>query len=196
MELYEKYKTLFGGYHLNNPLRIAHFMGQAEAESGLKSVRESCYYKTVKHLRKTFHSPFKGKSDAFVSQYLRNTERCANYVYANREGNGNEASGDGFRFRGGGIFQNTFRNMFLKLSKDTRIDFIGNPDLITVEANAVIAALEYWKNNNLNKYADLDDLDAISDIINRGHRTERVGDANGYEHRKASVDQWKKILKK
>jgi putative chitinase len=196
MELYEKYKTLFGGYHLNNPLRIAHFMGQAEAESGLKSVRESCYYKTVEHLRKTFHSPFKGKSDAFVSQYLRNTERCANYVYANREGNGNEASGDGFRFRGGGIFQNTFRNMFLKLSKDTRIDFIGNPDLITVEANAVIAALEYWKNNNLNKYADLDDLDAISDIINRGHRTERVGDANGYEHRKASVDQWKKILKK
>jgi predicted chitinase len=75
-----------------------------------------------------------------------------------------ENSGDGFR--GGGIFQNTFRNSYLKLSKDTRIDFIGNPDLITVEANAVIAALEYWKNNNLNKYADLDDLDAISDIIN------------------------------
>jgi predicted chitinase len=73
----------------------------------------------------------------------------------------------------GGIFQNTFRNSYLKLSKDTRIDFIGNPDLITVEANAVIAALEYWKNNNLNKYADLDDLDAISDIINRGHRTEK-----------------------
>jgi putative chitinase len=83
-------------------------------------------------------------------------------VYSNREGNGN--GGDGFRFRGGGIFQNTFRNSYL-LSKDTRIDFIGNPDLITVEANAVIAALEYWKNNNLNKYADLDDLDAISDII-------------------------------
>jgi putative chitinase len=196
MELYEKYKTLFGCYHLNTDLRIAHFMGQAEAESGLKSVRESCYYKTVEHLRKTFYSPFKGKSDSFISQYLRNTEKCANYVYSNREGNGNEASGDGFRFRGGGIFQNTFRNGYLKLSKDTRIDFIGNPDLITVEANAVIAALEYWKNNNLNKYADLDDLDAISDIINRGHRTEKVGDANGYEHRKSSVDQWKKILKK
>jgi predicted chitinase len=56
----------------------------------------------------------------------------------------------------------------------------------------VIAALEYWKNNNLNKYADLDDLDAISDIINRGHRTEKSRDANGYEHRKSSVDQWKK----
>jgi putative chitinase len=89
------------------------------------------------------YSPFKGKSDSFISQ---NPDRkCANYVYSNREGNGNEASGDGFRFRGGGIFQNTFRNSYLKLSKDTRIDFIGNPDLITVEANAVIAALEYWK---------------------------------------------------
>lgn len=171
-------------------------MGQAEAESGLKSVRESCYYKTIESLRKTFNSPFKGKPDSFVSKYLRNTEKCANYVYANREGNGNEASGDGFRFRGGGIFQNTFRNGYLKLSKDTRIDFIGNPDLITVEANAVIAALEYWKNNNLNKYADLDDLDSISDIINRGHRTEKVGDANGYEHREKCVNEWKELIKK
>jgi predicted chitinase len=70
-------------------------------------------------------------------------------------------------------FFKTSNAYYLKLSRDTRIDFIGNPDLITVEANAVIAALEYWKNNNLNKYADLDDLDAISDIINRGHRTEK-----------------------
>jgi putative chitinase len=195
MRLDQKYKSLFNGYHVNTPLRIAHFMGQAEAESGLRSVRESCYYKTIDSLRKTFYSPFKGKSDAFVSQYLKNTEKCANYVYANRNGNGNEASGDGFTYRGGGIFQNTFRNNYLKLSKDTRIDFIGNPDLITVEANAVIAALEYWKNNNLNKYADLDDLDSISDIINIGRRTQKVGDANGYKHRKECVDEWKKTIK-
>jgi putative chitinase len=194
MELYEKYKTLFGTYYLNTPLRIAHFMGQAQAESGLKSVRESCYYKTIKGLRATFKSPFKGKTDAFVSLYLKDSEKCANYVYANREGNGNEASGDGFKFRGGGIFQNTFKNMYLKLTKDTRIDFIGNPDIITQEANAVIAALEYWKNNKLNNLADKDDLDGISDIINIGRKTIKIGDANGYEHRSKYVKEWKSKL--
>jgi putative chitinase len=98
-------------------------------------------------LRKTFYSPFKA-SLTLLFLIFHETRRSA-LITSNREGNETN-SGDGFRFRGGGIFQNTFRNSYLKLSKDTRIDFIGNPDLITVEANAVIAALEYWK-NNLNK---------------------------------------------
>jgi putative chitinase len=90
-------------------------------------------------------------------------------VYANRNGNGNEASGDGFTYRGG-IFQNTFRNNYLKLSKDIRIDFIGNPDLLQ-KANAVIAALEYWKTTILINML-IYDLD-ISDIINIGRRTQK-----------------------
>jgi len=194
--LYEKYKTLFNSYDVNEPLRIAYFMGTREAENGAgKAVRESCYYKTIDSLRKTFKSPFKGKTDAFVSQYLRNSEKCANYVYANREGNGNEASGDGFKYRGGGDFQTTFYNGYLRLERTTRIPFTINPDLILEEANSLISALEYWENNDLNQYADADNLDAISDIVNIGHKTKTVGDANGYEHRKKCVDKWKQILK-
>lgn len=193
--LHEKYKTLFTKYEVTTPIRIAYFMGTVEAENGLgKPIRESCYYKTIDSLRRTFKSPFKGKTDAFVSQYLKNTEKCANYVYANRGGNGNEASGDGFRFRGGGAFQTTFRNGYTKLAKDTGIPFDKNPDLILEEANSLISALEYWKNNKLNQYADADNLDAIADIVNIGSRTVKVGDANGYAHRKECVDKWKKTL--
>jgi putative chitinase len=195
MELYEKYKTLFNAYHINTDLRIAHFMAQAQAESNLKSVRESCYYSKIIGLRNTFRSPFKGKSDSFVSQYLKNSEKCANYVYANRGGNGNEASGDGYKFRGGGMFQVTFRDGYLKLSKDTRIDFLSNPDLILEEANGLISALNYWSKNNLNKYADLDNLDAISDLINLGRLTSTNGDSNGFIHRKEALAKWKSILK-
>jgi putative chitinase len=170
-------------------------MGQTQAETNFKAVRESCYYTSIEGLRKTFYTPFNGKTDAFVSKYLRNTEKCANYVYANRGGNGNEASGDGFKFRGGGMFQTTFRNGYLKLTKDTRIDFLCNPDLILEEANAVVSALEYWKNTNLNKFADLNDIDAVSDLINKGRLTEAEGDTNGYAHRKLYTEQWITKLK-
>lgn len=195
MKLYEKYKTLFKKYQINTPLRKVHFMATREAENGLgKPVRESCYYKTIDSLRETFKSPFRGKSDAFVSQYLKNTEKCANYVYANREGNGNEESGDGHKYRGGGDFQTTFYNGYLRLAKSTGIPFDENPDLILEEANSLISALEYWRSNNLNKYADEDNLDAIADIVNIGRRTIKIGDANGYKHRKKCVDKWKKII--
>jgi putative chitinase len=67
-------------------------MGQAQAESGLKSVRESCYYKRLKDLELLFIVRLKARQ-MLLSQYLKNSEKCANYVYANREGNGNEARG-------------------------------------------------------------------------------------------------------
>jgi putative chitinase len=98
--------------------------------------------------------------------FLHNPLHCANYVYANRGGNGDQASGDGFKFRGGGFLQNTFRNGYEFLKVKTGIDFVSNPDLILVEANAMICAILFWNENDLNKYADLDDLDAVSDAIN------------------------------
>lgn len=195
MELLEKYKSLFDEAEVNTPLRKQHFITQIDAESKLVSKRESLYYKTIAGLRNAFKTPFKGKTDAFVSQYLKNTEKCANYVYANREGNGNEKSGDGHKYRGGGFLQNTFKNGYKKLTEDTGIDFLGNPNLIIIEENAIIAALNYWTENNLNELADQDNLDSISDIINIGHKTRAVGDANGYIHRKECLKKWKAIIK-
>ena len=103
MKLNEKYKTLLDKYGVNTPIRIAHFMAQIEHESGLAPKRESLYFTSIDGLRKTFYSPFKNKTDSFVKSFLRNSEHCANYVYANRGGNGDQSSGDGFKYRGGGL---------------------------------------------------------------------------------------------
>lgn len=194
MKLNDKYKTLFNQYEVNTPLRIAHIMAQLEHESGLVPKRESLYFKSVDGLRNNFYTPFKNKTDSFVKSFLRNSEHCANYVYANRGGNGDQASGDGFRYRGGGFIQNTFRDGYAWLQAKTGIPFLSNPDLILEEPNAVLCALIFWKENGLNKYADLDDLDAVSDKINIGRLTDKEGDSNGYAHRKECLNKWKTIL--
>lgn len=170
-------------------------MAQIEAESGLIPKRESLYFKTVQGLRSTFKTPFLGKSDDFVSKYLKDSVKCANYVYANRGGNGPEASGDGFKYRGGGLLQNTFKNGYQRLKDKTGFDFVADPNIILDEEKALICALLFWRDNGLNKYADADDLDAVSDQINIGRQTEKEGDSNGYAHRKEALKKWKTTLK-
>lgn len=189
------YKTVLDAWGINTPLRLSHFFSQYYAECKLVPKRESLYYTSIKSLRKTFKTPFKGKSDAFVSQYLRNTEKCANYVYANRGGNGDEKSGDGFKYRGAGGFQHTGFNQFYQMSIDLGIDFLESPHLLELDYYAILGACWYWKKNKLNKFADKDNLDAISDIINIGRLTDKVGDANGYEHRKEALKTFKKHFK-
>jgi len=90
---------------------------------------------------------------ATAQTYERKPEMIANRVYANRMGNGNEQSGDGWKYRGRGFLQITGRENYLLLSKDTRIDFLNNPDLLLEEANAMISALWFWQKNNLNSFA-------------------------------------------
>ena len=194
MQLYEKYNTLFNNYGITSALRKAYIMSVLDHESGLKPKRESLYFKTIEGLRATFYTPFKGKSDAFVKQYLKDSVKCANYVYANRGGNGDEASCDGFKYRGGGLIQNTFKDGYQRLKDKTGIDFVANPDFIIEEEKAVRCALIFWQDNSLNKYADLDDLDAVSDQINIGRQTIKEGDSNGYAHRKECLIKWKQIL--
>lgn len=190
MDFKNKYKTLLNKAKINTKLRYSMFMGQLKAESGLKLKRENMLYTTIQALRNAFYSPFKGKTDAFVSQYLRNPQKLANYVYANKYGNGNEASGDGWKYRAGGYIGITFKGNYAKLSKDTGIDFVGNPDLLLEETNALIASLWYWREHNLNAHADRGDLDAVSDIINIGKRTVKYGDANGFDHRKKYYEEY------
>jgi putative chitinase len=195
MRLDEKYRTLLERYGITSTLQKAHFMAQLEHESGLKPKRESLYFTSIDGLRNTFYTPFKNKTDSFVRSFLRNSEHCANYVYANRGGNGDQSTGDGFKFRGGGLLQNTFRDGYKWLSEKTGIDFVNNTDLILVEENAMLAACLFWKENGLNKYADLDDLDGVSDLINKGRKTDKIGDSNGYSHRSECLRKWKLILK-
>lgn len=190
IKLYNKYPSHFNRYNVTTRKRLACFFGRASAEVGrsLKPKQESHRY-SVTRARAIFKTPFKGKSDEFIKMVLSDKEGFFNYVYANRLGNGGEASGDGWRFSGKGIFQITLKRNYEALSKDTGIDFVRNPHYLLTESYSILAALSYWNKRNLNMYADelKDDLsninkvvDNISDIVNIGSVTRALGDANGY----------------
>lgn len=186
MNLHIKYMYFFDKYEVNTKLRLAHFFAQIDHESGLISKRESLFYKTTDKLKATFRTPFLNKTTDFVNKYLRNSEVCANYVYAHRMGNGDVSSGDGFKYRGGGFLQNTGKANYAKLSKATGIDFLNNPELIEKEENAMICALLFWHENKLNALADADNIEKITRVVNGGY--------NGLEDRKQKLVKYKALF--
>jgi len=192
MELYEKYRTLFKSYHVDSPLRIAHFMAQIEHESDLEPKEEILNY-SVARLMAVWPKRFPNIETAKF--YAYQPAMIANRAYADRMGNGNEKSGDGYKYRGRGFIQLTGKYNYILATKDTRIDFVTNPDLLLLEPNSMVVALWYWNKNKLNVYADKDDCDGVSDVINIGHHTPKIGDAIGYKARKALVEKWKLTLK-
>lgn len=195
LELSKKYKTLLNKNGINTPFRLAHFFAQLDHESNLIPKRESLYYTNIIQARKAFKTPFKGKTDSFVNSYLKNSIKMANYVYANRMGNGNEASGDGYKNRGGGFLQHTGANEMKILKARTGVDFVSNPDILKEEVNAMIAAIDFWNRRGLSNLADHDDLDGISDLINIGRLTEDYGDANGFTDRNNKLKYYKTVFK-
>jgi putative chitinase len=178
MDLSKKYKSLFEKYAINTPLRLSHFMAQISHESGLKPISENLNYSSL-GLIKTFPKYF---THLEAIQYHRKPEMIANRVYANRMGNGNEASGDGWKYRGRGFIQITGKNNYTLLSKDTKIDYLVNPDLLLTEADSLISALWYWKRNNLNDLADKNDILNITKRVNGG--------VNGLNHRKELFNKY------
>ena len=178
MKLNEKYKTLFDSYGINTKLRIAHFMAQIEHESGLKPISENLNY-SAKGLMQTFGKYF-DTSESLL--YARKPEKIANRVYANRMGNGDEKSGEGWKYRGRGFIQITGKYNYIMLSKDTRINFLDNPDLLLTEANSLISALWFWNKNKLNLLADKNDIEGITKVINGGN--------NGLKHRKELLNKY------
>jgi len=190
MELSKKYKTLLDKNCIDTRLRLSHFFAQIEHESGLKPISENLNY-SASGLKRVFRRYF---TDLETIKYQRKPEMIANRVYANRMGNGDEKSGDGWKYRGRGFLQITGKSNYTLLSKETGIDYLSKPELLLNEADAMISALWYWNSNNINRYADLDDLDSVSDLINIGRRTSRVGDANGYKHREELLNKYKKLF--
>lgn len=190
MDLQRKYKTLLNQYGINTPLRIAHFMAQIEHESGLKPVSENLNY-SAKRMLEIFKHDFDTDRNKWLSPkekekvlyLLGSPQRIANFVYANQNGNGNEASGEGWKYRGRGFIQITGKINYYQLANDTDLDCLKNPDLLLEEANAMISALWFWKKSGLNALADKDDLKGITRKINGGY--------NGLEHRTKLLEKWK-----
>jgi predicted chitinase len=99
---------------INSPLRAAHFLARVAVETGgFRSLVESLHYTSAARIRKIW--PRRFKTDAAAAPYVRNAEKLANFVYANRMGNGPPSSGDGWRFRGGGMMQTTGREGFRRM---------------------------------------------------------------------------------
>jgi putative chitinase len=137
-------------FGINTPERLAHFLGQCHHESGgFKFTTENTNYSDV-GLKKRFNKYFKDKD---ISKYARNPEKIANVVYANRMGNGNEASGDGFRFRGRGYIQLTGKNNYKAFDKFVDDDIVLNPDLVATKYPLLTAAW-FWDVNDLNEICD------------------------------------------
>jgi len=191
MNLQTKYKTLFEKYGLSSKLRIAHFMAQIEHESGLKPVSENLNY-SAKRMLEIFKHDFDENRDKWLSpkekekvlSLLGSPKKIANFVYANQNGNGNESSGEGWKYRGRGFIQITGKDNYLMLSKDTRIDYLNNPDLLLNESDSLISALWFWNKKGLNKLADKNDIKAITKRINGGY--------NGLAHRQDLLNKYLK----
>jgi putative chitinase len=181
MSLDIKYSASFKNYGLDTPLRKAHFMAQIEHESNLKPIEENLNY-SMDGLCSIFKKYFATKTSTVG--YERNPKNIANKVYANRMGNGNEQSGDGWKYRGRGFIQLTGKENYKKLSDFTGIDYITHPDLLIEEPNALICALWFWKNKGLNAFADKDDCKGITLKINGG--------LNGLDKRLTLVNKYKK----
>jgi putative chitinase len=164
---YAALEQLLDDYEINTPQRVAAFVAQCAHESGnFVFIKENLNYKAAS-LMKTFGKYF--PTADIAAQYANKPERIANRVYANRMGNGDEASGDGWRYCGRGLIQLTGR--------DNYTFFAGSMDIPVEEAAEYLATFEgaaqsacwFWETNNLNRYADAGDIKGLTRAINGGY---------------------------
>jgi putative chitinase len=144
-------------FEINTPLRLAHFLAQCGHESGgFKAVSENLNYGAA-GLSSIFKKYFTPES---AKEYERKPEKIANIVYANRMGNGNQASGEGYKFRGRGFIQLTGKDNYAAFDKTVDDDIIASPELVATKYPLLSAAWFFHK-NGLHKIADEGATDAV-----------------------------------
>ena len=164
---YEVLEQLLDDYEITTPLRVAHFIAQCAHESGnFVFIKENLNYKAAS-LQKIFAKYV--PTAELAQQYANKPEMIANRIYASRMGNGNEQSGDGFRYCGRGLIQLT--------GKDNYTFFAGSLGISVEEASEYLATFEgaaqsacwFWEQNNLNRFADANDVKGLTRAINGGY---------------------------
>lgn len=155
-------------FKINTPLRIAAYLSQVLCESAFLSAKTENLNYSVDGLLKTFPKYFKTKAEAEI--YARKPEKIANKVYASRYGNGNEASGDGWRYRGRGLIQLTFRSNYEEFSKYDLCtkDVVRNPDAVAKYPLDQISAMWYWEKKKINEPADRGNITEVTKRVNGG----------------------------
>jgi len=165
-DLAEVLSEQFDKYEITTANRAAGFLAQCGHESnGFTVLKENLNYK-AEALNKIFHKYFPTVESA--NDYAHNPEKIANRIYANRMGNGDEASGDGYKFRGRGAIQLTGRDNYTKFGATIGLD----PEACVADMETLDGGIEsamwFWKTNGLNAICDADDIVRMTKKVNGG----------------------------
>ena len=175
---------------IDTPLRAAHFLAQVAHESGTFKFKSENLNYSKESLVKVFPKYFTAAS---AEAYHRQPEKIANRVYANRMGNGDEKSGDGWKFKGRGYIQLTGKNNYKQFSEDIKDNKVyDNPDIVADDEYAGLSAIWFWNKNGLNKIADTDNLRDDKTLIKLTLRVN--GGTHGLADRLERFNNYKKIL--
>lgn len=183
-------------FGIEQPRHVAAFLAQIGHESGrLATLEENLNYSAV-GLARTWPKryaerdingkPIPGQPNVLALFLHRNPQAIANNVYANRMGNGDEASGDGWRYRGKGLIQLTGRENHRICGEDLDLPLEAQPELLLQPEYAALSAAWFWATHHLNALADDDDVTNETQVINGG--------TNGLDERIAMYDAAKSAL--
>lgn len=152
-------------FRIDSPARLGAFIGQCRVESaGFTRLEESLHWRSPERLARTFRAVH-GLDDA-SRLILAGPQAIANRVYSGRNGNGAEATDDGWRYRGRGLLQITGREKYTEAALDMGRPYVDEPDLVAQPLDACLTAAWYWARRALNRFADSGQHDMITREIN------------------------------
>ena len=168
-------------FGITHPKSVAGFLAQVLHETGgFSRLEENLSYSAA---RLMLVWPKRFSSIDIAMKYQRNPQALANVVYANRMGNGDTASGEGFKYRGRGLIQLTGKDNYRACGNALGVDLLTNPDLLLQPKYAALSAAWYWSSRGLSAKKYQDDFDKVSDVVNIGRETAVIGDSVGYAER-------------
>lgn len=175
--------SVFDKYEINTTLRQASFIGQCCYESSnFTGLEENLNY-SAESLTRVWPTHFNAST---ALDCARQPEKIGNIAYANRMGNGDISSGDGWKYRGRGLIQITGKDIYRILSAALGQDFIANPDLIKTPEFACLSAGWFWNSHSLNTFSDAKEYTLMTKAINGG--------VNGIETRIQLINRALSIL--
>lgn len=186
-EVIEQIPDTMETFKIHTPLRLAHFLAQCGHESaGFKATEENLNYSS-KALLAVFGKYF---NEETAEEYHRQPEKIANRVYASRMSNGDEESGDGWKYRGRGYIQLTGKHNYSLFNESVEDDVVESPELVK-EKYPLLSAAWFWSSNGLNRLAD---GGATDDVVTKV--TKRVnGGTIGLEDRIEHFHEYYELLK-